>query len=145
MSPLSRCGPSRPLDRLGQVRRHYVFRALFPRPSPLDGELDAHGGASIAAVSKHLRHTNPKITMERCGHLAPGFLQSEVDKLTLGLGAGDASAPRFAAPLLQAYRESGIADEAGASKSKKSQRIKWSGQWDSNSRPPAPKAGALPD
>ncbi len=27
----------------------------------------------------------------------------------------------------------------------RSERLKWSGQWDSNSRPPAPKAGALPD
>ena len=38
-------------------------------------------GASILAVSKHLRHADPKVTAEVYAHLSPEFQQSEVDRL----------------------------------------------------------------
>lgn len=39
------------------------------------------GGADIVAVSRILRHGDPKITMQVYGHLAPGYLRDQVDRL----------------------------------------------------------------
>ncbi len=44
-------------------------------------------GANPAAVQRILRHSDPKITTEVYGHLAPGYLRSEVDRLAFGLGS----------------------------------------------------------
>jgi len=41
-------------------------------------------GASLVAVQRILRHTDPKITAEIYGHLAPGYLRSEIDRLSFG-------------------------------------------------------------
>jgi integrase len=49
-------------------------------------------GANPAAVQRILRHSDPKITTEVYGHLAPGYLRAEVDRLTFG------AAPPEAAP-----------------------------------------------
>jgi hypothetical protein len=38
-------------------------------------------GASLAAVQRILRHADPRITMEVYGHLAPGYLRDEVNRL----------------------------------------------------------------
>jgi integrase len=38
-------------------------------------------GANPAAVQRILRHSDPKLTMEVYGHLAPGYLRAEVDRL----------------------------------------------------------------
>ncbi len=38
-------------------------------------------GANPAAVQKILRHSDPRITTEVYGHLVPGYLQEEVDRL----------------------------------------------------------------
>ena len=40
-------------------------------------------GASIVAVSAILGHADVRITLDRYGHLAPDFMQAEVDKLRL--------------------------------------------------------------
>ncbi len=42
------------------------------------------GGASIAAVQRILRHSDPRITTEIYSHLAPDFLRTEIDKLSFG-------------------------------------------------------------
>ena len=44
-------------------------------------------GCNPAAVQRILRHTDPRITMEVYAHLAPGYLQSEVNRLTFFGGA----------------------------------------------------------
>ena len=38
-------------------------------------------GANLAAVQRILRHSDPKLTMEVYGHLAPGYLRAEADRL----------------------------------------------------------------
>jgi integrase len=38
-------------------------------------------GANAAAVQRILRHSDPRITTEVYGHLAPGYLRAEVDRL----------------------------------------------------------------
>ena len=43
-------------------------------------------GANPAAVQRILRHSDPRITTEVYGHLAPGYLRAEVDRLAFGLG-----------------------------------------------------------
>jgi integrase len=75
-------------------------------------------GANPAAVQRVMRHSDPRITTEVYGHLAPDYLRAEVDRLTFGLpvesepqqtsraaGAVAMGAPKadpFAASLLQA-------------------------------------------
>ncbi len=46
-------------------------------------------GANPAAVQKILRHSDPKITTEVYGHLSPGYLRAEVDRLRFGLTPPD--------------------------------------------------------
>ena len=73
-------------------------------------------GANPAAVQRILRHRDPRITMEVYGHLTPGYLQAEVDRLQFGLPipdavaadevaeqkrAANAESDPFAAPVLQ--------------------------------------------
>jgi hypothetical protein len=41
-------------------------------------------GANPAAVQRILRHSDPKTTTEIYGHLAPGYLRAEVDRLCFG-------------------------------------------------------------
>jgi integrase len=77
-------------------------------------------GANPAAVQRILRHRDPRITTEVYGHLAPGYLQSEVDRLQFGMSipeavpadeiaerclAANAEADPFAAPVLQSSDE----------------------------------------
>ena len=63
-------------------------------------------GANPAAVQRILRH-RPRITMEVYGHLTPGYLQAEVDRLQFGLPVPDAiAADEVAAQQLAANAES---------------------------------------
>jgi integrase len=39
------------------------------------------GGADLAAVSRILRHTDPKLTMSTYAHLAPSYLRDQIDRL----------------------------------------------------------------
>ncbi len=41
-------------------------------------------GANPAAVQRILRHSDPKLTTEVYGHLVPGYLKSEIDRLSFG-------------------------------------------------------------
>ena len=71
-------------------------------------------GTNPAAVQRILRHRDPRITTEVYGHLAPGYLRTEVDRLQFNptapaderaatsFAAVAATAGRFAAPVLQA-------------------------------------------
>jgi integrase len=77
-------------------------------------------GANPAAVQRILRHRDPRMTMEVYGHLTPGYLQAEVDRLQFGLAipdavaadevaeqklAANAEADPFAAPVLQSAED----------------------------------------
>jgi integrase len=42
-------------------------------------------GANPAAVQRILRHRDPRVTTEVYGHLAPGYLKAEVDRLSFGM------------------------------------------------------------
>jgi integrase len=112
-------------------------------------------GANPAAVQRIMRHSDPRITTEVYGHLAPGYLRAEVDRLVFGppspksrqLGAGAPAAAEapFAAPLLQDPAEGATLTDNESSKVAELEEKKGSGREDSNLRHPAPKAGALPD
>lgn len=47
-------------------------------------------GANPAAGQRIMRHSDPRITTEVYGHLAPDYLRSEVNRLRFGLHAADA-------------------------------------------------------
>ncbi len=49
-------------------------------------------GANPAAVQRILRHTDPRITTEIYGHLAPDYLRREIDLLRFEKPANDTSA-----------------------------------------------------
>ena len=49
-------------------------------------------GANPAAVQRILRHSDPRITTEVYGHLAPEYLRREIDLLAFGTPANDAVA-----------------------------------------------------
>ena len=80
-------------------------------------------GADLPAVQRIMRHTDPRITTEFYGHLAPGYLRNAIDRLAINPSAPDelpvaasaaasaptkraretADPPEFAAPLLQPF------------------------------------------
>lgn len=72
-------------------------RKLWPKPEvrPIrfhdlrhtTGSLLMMAGANPAAVQRILRHSDPRITTEVYGHLAPEYLRAEVDRLAFGLKA----------------------------------------------------------
>ncbi len=41
-------------------------------------------GVSLPAVSRIMRHRDPRLTMERYAHLSPEFLHAEIDRLSFG-------------------------------------------------------------
>jgi len=53
-------------------------------------------GANPASVQRILRHSDPKLTTEVYGHLAPEYLRAEVDRLAFG-----PEVTQFATPLLR--------------------------------------------
>ncbi len=62
-------------------------------------------GANPAAVQRILRHSDPRITTEVYGHLAPGYLKDEADRLSFGSQSSEevivaTLGKQFAAPLL---------------------------------------------
>jgi hypothetical protein len=68
-------------------------------------------GANPAAVQRILRHSDPRITTETYGHLVPGYLRAEVDRLAFGAPAESSHSQDFAGsrsplvtPLLQGGR-----------------------------------------
>jgi integrase len=87
------------------------------------GSLLLMAGANPAAVQKILRHSDPRITTEVYGHLLPGYLRSEIDRLAFGpkdtvadskesqLAATDTK--DFAATVLPANQNSSLAPLSG--------------------------------
>jgi hypothetical protein len=51
-------------------------------------------GADLAAVQRIMRHQDPRITTEVYGHLAPGYLKNEINRLSFGPPPADRSAGR---------------------------------------------------
>ena len=82
-------------------------------------------GANPAAVQRILRHSDPRITTEVYGHLLPGYLRDEINRLSFGVSptpsessdshADAGAASEFATPLLQGpSRGSGAPDLDGS-------------------------------
>src|SRR5262249_28216748 len=61
-------------------------------------------GADLAAVQRIMRHQDPRITTEVYGHLAPGYLKKEIDRLRLEPAPADqgpTASPMTAAAIRQ--------------------------------------------
>jgi integrase len=105
-------------------------------------------GADVVAVSKILRHSDPKITSEVYGHLEPDYLRAEIDRLSLGLGTPAATGAKVSGILLPVCYPPAGDPSNGATNPRNlenaSKDLSRSGREDSNLRHPAPKAGALP-
>jgi len=66
-------------------------------------------GANAAAVQRILRHSDPRITMQVYGHLSPGYLRDEVNRLRFTPQTSDAS--RADAPSTKAASPSTVNSE----------------------------------
>ena len=67
-------------------------------------------GANPAAVQRILRHSDPRITTEVYGHLAPGYLRAEVDRLKFGLTVESEPAQAKFQEVAQAIACGGVLD-----------------------------------
>jgi integrase len=75
-------------------------------------------GADLAAVQRIMRHQDPRITTEVYGHLAPGYLKKEIDRLRfepLPTRPSDAGAAGFQAPAAAAASAAGSGPSNGPS------------------------------
>jgi len=105
-------------------------------------------GANPAAVQRIMRHSDPRLTTEVYGHLAPGYLRSEIDRLQLAPPAPEsprmafaiATTRAFATDLLQIGPFRPPRDQSRPRNSLTSRRNIRSGREDSNLRHSAPKA-----
>jgi integrase len=74
---------------------HKLWAVAHPRPLRFHdlrhttGTLLMQAGASLAAVQKILRHSDPKITTEIYGHLEQDHLRKEMERLTIVRGTTD--------------------------------------------------------
>ena len=69
------------------ARRLIVARS-YNRTTTKGGHADSilmMAGANPAAVQRLMRHSDPKLTTEVYGHLAPEYLRAEVDRLKFGV------------------------------------------------------------
>ena len=62
-----------------------------------------------AAVQRILRHADPRITMDVYGHLLPGYLKEEIDRLKLGLTPPETAPEPVAEPARAAANADGLA------------------------------------
>jgi len=67
---------------VGEVRRSRFHHIRHTTASLL-----IMAGADLAAVQRIMRHTDPRITMEFYGHLAPGYLRCAIDRLAFESGS----------------------------------------------------------
>jgi integrase len=74
-----------PIPKVRQIRFHDLRHTC--------GSLLFMAGANPIAVQRLLRHSNPKTTTEIYGHLAPGYLRSEVDRLQFNPATTSVTAP----------------------------------------------------
>jgi integrase len=65
-----------PSGRVRPIRFHHLRHTT--------ASLLMMAGADIAAVQRILRHSDPRITTEVYGHLAPNYLRKEIDRLKFG-------------------------------------------------------------
>ena len=75
-------------------------------------------GASTAAVQRILRHADPRTTTEVYGHLVPGFLRDEVNRLSFGAPLTESQAvagasTQLVTTLLQGPAEGGSEGDEG--------------------------------
>jgi len=126
-------------------------------------------GADLPAVQRIIRHTDPRITTEFYGHLAPGYLRGAIDRLAFESSpapadeatratAGAAGEPpndadplpdpiplrRFAAPVLQDSDSPDDEPPGGSRKPGRLRSISRSGREDLNLRHSAPKTMKRP-
>jgi integrase len=114
-------------------------------------------GANPAAVQRILRHADPRITTEVYGHLLPGYLRTEIDRLSFGLMPPD-SDPQgqietvaglaaigavLVTPLLQGPGEATPTTIGGSVPANEVSELDVWARRDSNSLPPASEAGTL--
>jgi integrase len=85
-------------------------------------------GSNPAAVQRILRHSDPRITTEVYGHLAPEYLRREIDLLSFGKPANDTHATRgadekihpFGAIVVQAPNNAPLVRSGGTENPRKS-------------------------
>ncbi len=101
-------------------------------------------GANLPAVQRILRHSDPKIRTEIYAHLAPEYLRAEVDRLSFGKAVADALPRGSVTQLLPEARSGQKKAGTPVAKARKFRPRNWSGKRDSNPRPSAWEADALP-
>ncbi|RYF51186.1 MAG: site-specific integrase, partial [Cytophagaceae bacterium] len=84
---LRRC----PKDRSKLWPKAVVRKIRFHDLRHTTASLLMMNGANPAAVQRILRHSDPKITTEVYGHLSPGYLRAEADKLSFNPPEADPS------------------------------------------------------
>ena len=116
-------------------------------------------GANPAAVQRIMRHSDPRITTEVYGHLAPGYLQAEVDRLSFGPVEDEEptlelmEVPQEAVttidsrPLVTSLLQDDVRRLPGPRRpeadSKRIRGLEWRARRDWNPRPTGSKPGAL--
>ena len=112
-------------------------------------------GANPAAVQRIMRHSDPKITTEVYGHLAPEYLRAEVDRLSFGTAPAEAEESLGAVALVKksgpfvplvSPQRARVRDQAESTSRNRleSEVSSESGRRGSNPRPRAWEARALP-
>jgi len=150
-----------PVGQVRPIRFHHIRHTT--------ASLLMMAGADLPAVQRIMRHTDPRITTEFYGHLAPGYLRGAIDRLAFEsqpapadeatrAAAGAAGEPPndadplpdpiplrpFAAPVLQDPDSPDDEPPRDPRKPGRLRAISRSGREDSNLRHSAPKADALP-
>ena len=107
-------------------------------------------GASLAAVQRILRHSDPRITTEVYGHLVPDNLRAEIDRLRFGIApppkssnaspTSAALSTGFATSVLHPGPIAFSDEKIGPTPSNDSDELTEWARRDSNSLPPAPEA-----
>ena len=90
-------------------------------------------GANPAAVQRILRHSDIRVTMDVYGHLAPGYLRTEIDRLSFR-----PKSDRFTSPVLQASSVGDLPLLTAPDPANDSSDLNGSGREDSNLRHSAP-------
>jgi hypothetical protein len=150
-----------PVGQVRPIRFHHIRHTT--------ASLLMMAGADLAAVQRIMRHTDPRITTEFYGHLAPGYLRGAIDRLafeasapppegaTRAAAGGSGERPNdpdplpdpiplrpFAAPVLQTVESPDGEPPSGPRKPRGFRDLTRSGREDLNLRHSAPKADALP-
>jgi hypothetical protein len=110
-------------------------------------------GANPAAVQRILRHSDPRITTEVYGHLLPGYLRDEINRLSFGVAPASptasesnrsqpeaAAARELATYLLQAPSGADLGADAGPRDPNDHAILNLWARRDSNPRPSASEA-----